>query len=148
MCDLLAITIFNRLLHLFNICVTYVTNVLTTTLTIYHSINNLPSFVIWISQNILNQIKSNFFKINQTNLINIIMIPFLSSAISLLLSPIKRFIHADFHDVFQTMTLIDKLLFMVHTYIHICTRNVHKLCVKRKLIICCLINFADCSWCW
>ncbi|KAK1440837.1 hypothetical protein QVD17_06669 [Tagetes erecta] len=41
------------------------------------------------------------------------IISFLSSATSLLLSPIKRFIHDDFHDVFQTMPLVDKLLFLI-----------------------------------
>ncbi|KAI3808706.1 hypothetical protein L1987_24664 [Smallanthus sonchifolius] len=41
------------------------------------------------------------------------MIPFLSSAKSLLLSPIKHFIHDDFHGVFRRMPLIDRLLFMI-----------------------------------
>ncbi|MFS7956198.1 putative hem peroxidase superfamily, hem peroxidase, animal-type [Helianthus anomalus] len=41
------------------------------------------------------------------------MIPFLSSAKSLLLSPVKHFIHHDFHDVVQKMPLIDRLLFMI-----------------------------------
>ncbi|CAI9262943.1 unnamed protein product [Lactuca saligna] len=37
----------------------------------------------------------------------------LSSAKSLLLSPIKHFIHGDFHDIYQRMTLIDRLLFLI-----------------------------------
>ncbi|KAI3704774.1 hypothetical protein L1987_75003 [Smallanthus sonchifolius] len=41
------------------------------------------------------------------------MIPFFSSAKSLLLSPIKHFIHADFHGLFRTMPLIDRLLFII-----------------------------------
>ncbi|KAI3748070.1 hypothetical protein L6452_10916 [Arctium lappa] len=41
------------------------------------------------------------------------MIPFLSSAKALLLLPIKRFIHADFHEIFQTMTFFDMLLFLI-----------------------------------
>ncbi|KAL9995081.1 putative hem peroxidase superfamily, hem peroxidase, animal-type [Helianthus debilis subsp. tardiflorus] len=41
------------------------------------------------------------------------MIPFLSSAKSLLLSAVKHFIHHDFHDVVQKMPLIDRLLFMI-----------------------------------
>ncbi|KAL8247144.1 hypothetical protein R6Q59_008360 [Mikania micrantha] len=38
---------------------------------------------------------------------------FTSSATNLLLSPIKHFIHADFHELFQKMTLIDKFLFLI-----------------------------------
>ncbi|XP_071735035.1 alpha-dioxygenase PIOX-like [Rutidosis leptorrhynchoides] len=41
------------------------------------------------------------------------VIPFVSSAKSLLISPIKHFIHHDFHVIFQRMTLIDRLLFMI-----------------------------------
>ncbi|KAF5799719.1 hypothetical protein HanXRQr2_Chr07g0307781 [Helianthus annuus] len=41
------------------------------------------------------------------------MIPFLSSTKSLLLSPVKHFIHHDFHVVVQKMPLIDRLLFMI-----------------------------------
>nr|XP_043631921.1 alpha-dioxygenase 1 [Erigeron canadensis] len=41
------------------------------------------------------------------------MIPFLSSAKSLLLSPVKHFIHDDFHEIVQRMTLIDRLLFLI-----------------------------------
>ncbi|KAI3722328.1 hypothetical protein L2E82_33361 [Cichorium intybus] len=41
------------------------------------------------------------------------MIPFVSSAKTLLFSPIKHFIHDDFYDIFQRMTLIDRLLFLI-----------------------------------
>ncbi|XP_024991524.1 alpha-dioxygenase 1-like [Cynara cardunculus var. scolymus] len=41
------------------------------------------------------------------------MIPFLSSAKALLLSPIKHFIHADFHEIFQRMAFFDMLLFLI-----------------------------------
>nr|XP_043632449.1 alpha-dioxygenase 1-like [Erigeron canadensis] len=36
-----------------------------------------------------------------------------SAAKSLLLSPIKRFVNNDFHEIFDRMTLIDKLLFLI-----------------------------------
>ncbi|XP_071705685.1 alpha-dioxygenase PIOX-like [Rutidosis leptorrhynchoides] len=36
-----------------------------------------------------------------------------SYAKSLIFSPIKRFIHNDFHEIFETMSLIDKLLFLI-----------------------------------
>ncbi|KAI3520790.1 hypothetical protein L1887_10242 [Cichorium endivia] len=41
------------------------------------------------------------------------MIPFVSSAKTLLFSPIKHFIHDDFYDIFQRMTVIDRLLFLI-----------------------------------
>ncbi|KAK9071707.1 hypothetical protein SSX86_008136 [Deinandra increscens subsp. villosa] len=50
------------------------------------------------------------FKI-KSNVLN--MIPFLSSAKSLVISPIKRLIHDDFYHAFQRMPLIDRPLFMI-----------------------------------
>ncbi|CAH1437689.1 unnamed protein product [Lactuca virosa] len=41
------------------------------------------------------------------------MISFMSSAKSLLISPMEHFIHPDFHQIFQTMTLVNKFLFLV-----------------------------------
>nr|KAJ0220822.1 hypothetical protein LSAT_V11C200083450 [Lactuca sativa] len=41
------------------------------------------------------------------------MISFMSSAKSLLISPMEHFIHPDFHQIFQTMTLVNKFLFLI-----------------------------------